>query len=71
MGSLLMTILYRDKLITMIMIMMMTTMITLHAFLMRNLSCFSFFTKALLAAASPADTVTASAFDLSKKFEHM
>ena len=51
--------------------MMMTMMITLHAFLMRNLSCFSFFTKALLAAASPADTATASEFDLGKKCDQI
>ena len=53
------------------MMTMMMILMTLHAFLMRNLSCFSFFTKALLAAASPADTVTASEFDLSKKSDQM
>ena len=38
------------------MITVMMIMVTLHAFLMRNLSCFSFLTKALFAAASPTPT---------------
>ena len=32
------------------------TIVTLQAFLIRNLSCFSFFTNALFAAASPVAT---------------